>query len=253
MKRLCLFILICCTTINSFCQTTLQELEAQQRRTDLLATMKGHALDTIPIIVYNEKEITFEDYLKIPSSKIRTAKYMSGEVAKDFYGDRGEKREVIHLSSRENYFPNSPNDGNYYTDGDLPAVFPEGEDSLKRYIKAHTVVPNELNGVVGDVYVNCFIDSTGKCEKAEVSKIHLYVPQAIEIHYLNGKRAETDIISKSYWKRIDMMRDIALNSLKDLPQFIPATFYLQHVKYLKELRVTIVSADKGNNIPDYVY
>lgn len=208
--------------------------------------MSDHNLDTIPVIIFNEREITLEDFANIPSYCIRTYEGFLPPVSVELLGEKG-KRGILYTNTKKNYVPLLYRVSDkwydpeyYYKDGDLPAEFPGGDSALRSYLHETIKVRPELDSIFANVYVNCFFDEEGNCEKSEISHIQFVWPQVIDIKYRNGKRADTDFLSEKCKLYTDMLREDALTVANGLPRFKPATFWLQHVKYMREIRMFFV-------------
>lgn len=244
MKRI-KFIFLCMLCMTFAYNTTMF---AQQDEIDIKYGvrnwMSDHNLDTIPVIIFNEREITLEEFSHLPTTCFGTYEGYLPPFSVELLGEKG-KRGVLYVNTKRHYIPLFPSAANdtetyYYTKGDRPVEFPGGDFAEEKFLRDAVKVRPELDSLYANVYVNCFFDEEGNCEKSEISHIQIAWPQAIDVRYGRGKRADTDLLSEKFKSYLDMLKEDALVVVKKLPQYQPATFWLQHVKYKKEIRLFFV-------------
>lgn len=210
-------------------------------KTGVFDWMSNNNMDTIPVIIFNEREITLEEFASIPPSSIGTYQGYLPPLSVNILGERG-KRGILYVNTKKNHIPLFPSQGKstenyYYHDGDRPAEFPGGDLALKSYLHNAIKVRPELDSISATVYVKCYFDEEGDYEKGEVTHITFLAPQPVEVFYDAGRRPKYDIITEKYTSYLDMLREDALAVANDFPKFEPATFWLQHVKYTRVIRM----------------
>lgn len=198
--------------------------------------------DTIPPIIYNEKEISLEEYSQLDATQYGTCIFLNMKpLAEQLAGERG-KNGLIYIHKRKDYFPwPSPLSGGYFQDGDFPVEFPEGSDSLFNFIRVHQNVSKEIlkSDIDGEVIITCYFDEEGQIEKCEMKKILLKAPMEAILFSLDGEIPQTWFLNKRVRKILDKIVSTSLDVIKTLPSFHPATFYLRHVKYMMDLSVPV--------------
>ena len=193
----------------------------------------------IPLIICNEKELSIEKFAELDLKYFGTCVFLNVKsLAEELAGEKG-KNGLIYLHAEREHFPTPA--GGYFRKGDFPAEFSEGEDSLFFFLKKHHVVPAEVlqSDLDGLVVMTCYLDEEGKLEKCEPKCIELYKPQPLRISIPSEKTPQSWILDKKAVDLMDKIIDSATNVTKLLPPFKPATFFLRHVKYIKDLEIPI--------------
>ena len=193
----------------------------------------------IPPIIYNEKEITMDELSMMDSTQFNTFVYFKPQLSVTLAGERG-KDGFIYIHSKKDYIPMpSPFPDGYFQEGDRPAVFPGGQDSLYLYIKSHQQVADEVQKFKfqGFTVLNCYIDEEGAVEKCVVQRMDIEAPLEATLYCRDGLLPQSDVIQKKYQKLFEKITKSALNVANNLPRFTPATFYLRNVKYRMNLYI----------------
>lgn len=253
--KICLFLILATCANASFAHSRVCN---DDRVDSILFWMAEYKLDSIPVIIYNEKEITLEEYKELPRTKIGTEKICVPPLSVEILGDKG-RRGIVYVNSKMDYVPfpygkfyqQHGENCYYYENGDLPAEFPGGDDSLTVYLRNTVKVSPELDSIGAGVYVYCYIDTLGNCEKAEIHHIHFLFPDYVDVGYNEGKRGNGNILTSSHKRYLDIMREEALRVASNLPKFTPATFWLRHVPYKKEIRMFFIG--KKYYRSEYIY
>lgn len=195
---------------------------------------------TIPLVICNEKEIPIDEFAKLDLKYFGTCVFLNVKsMTEELVGERG-KDGLIYLHTEKEHFP-TPAYGGYFRKGDFPAEFPEGEDSLFYFLKAHHIVPQEViqSDIDGQVVMTCYLDEEGVMEKYEVKCIELLKPQELRISVFGEKIPQSWMLEKKGYLLMDKIIASTMDVIKLLPPFKPATFYLRHVKYIMDLPIPI--------------
>lgn len=211
--------------------------------------------DTIPVVLFNEKEISYETYRQIPKEFIGSCWFLSKKESVALIGEKG-KNGIITAYTKKDYEPASfmfDEDDYYFPEEELeiPAEFPGGMDSLRNYVKPYAKLPKELNNTWINAVVRCYIGRDGSCENAEIASIRFGYPDRIEIFFLHGKMVLSDMIPKKYHKHLYYVREKATEIAKSLPRFIPARCLLTNIKSMKTIRIMFPGDIPG--LPKYIY
>ncbi|MCQ2212623.1 MAG: hypothetical protein MJZ36_03190 [Bacteroidaceae bacterium] len=196
--------------------------------------------DSLPIIIYNDREISVEECAKIPIHKINTAEWIHHR-AEELIGERGKRRDIIYLHEKPTHLPLlPPTDGRYYDDErtNFESEFPGGEDSLNVFIKNNIEIPEELHSIYGHVWVYYCTDEYGNREKVEPYEVIIAVPEMLRIPLRDGKRANKGLISDKGARIIDLMIETATKVANKFPQFKPGNIWLHDVPFKKKVRIT---------------
>ena len=236
-------------TLYANAQDTLSTL-AQERTEYLSYLKKEFELTNVPVILYDENELSTEEFTNLPEDKIGFWGYLLPDQSVKQMGEKG-KNGIIYLASDDEMWQYR-DDGSFYSGGHRPAEFPCGEDSLKRFIHKTLIDPTEIDSIWASVYLDYYMDDQGQYLNAEVNHITFVYPERIDIKYYEGKHAGSDMIAPKYRKYMEKLREITLNAAKKIPQFKPATFWLKHVKYKREIYM-VFRGDSVESYPKYEY
>jgi len=211
--------------------------------------------DTIPIIFLNEQEISYETYIHLPKSLVKSDVFLDPERSVKLIGEKG-KNGILYVSTRKKmdmWYGYINRKDYYFTESDFPAEFPGGTDGLIEWLKGKRYVPDSMDKIHVGVHLDCYIDKDGTCEKAEVEKIIFFYPEHVEVKFRDGKMANSEIISPKYKEYLKYFRERALDIAKDFPKFKPAQVWFSNVKY--KVNVPIGFAQKGAHydLIDYSY
>lgn len=198
--------------------------------------------DTIPLIICNEEELTFEEFSQLDVTQYGTRLFFKiPRITEPLAGERG-KNGLIYIHDKSNYFPwPNPFPDGYFMAGNYPAEFPGGEDSLFCFFKNHQMISENVlkSELDGSVTVICYFDEEGNLDKYEISRINLEYPSHLVL-YVNGQEEfDSEMIKKSTRKVLNEIVDSAKGVLELLPPFKPARFYLRNVKYRMDIDVPI--------------
>lgn len=211
--------------------------------------------DTIPVVLFNEKEISYETYRQIPKEFIGSCWFIDKERSLALIGEKG-KNGIISAYTKKDYEPALfmfDEDDYYFPEAELeiPAEFPGGMDSLRNYVKPYAKLPKELNDTWVTGVVKCYIGRDGSCENAEITSIRFGYPDNIEIFFLHGKMILSDMIPEKYYKHLYYVREKATEIAKSLPRFTPARCLLTNIKSKKTIR--IMFPGDIPEFPKYIY
>ena len=232
-----------------------QEKNLEDFQKERIAEMEND-YDTIPVITYNGKEISYEEYLNLPPYRIGSVAKYGYPLSQRLYGEKG-KNGVISLFERRNFEVKydfiSVDEHNftptYFYESEIPATFPGGDDSLRTFLDKNTNVPDDFYDVEIDAFaeVLCYIDENGNVVKHIVRSIHIIHPDNVEV-LCQEKENENGVFSEPYKKRINIMKEVTANVVMMLPPFRPAISFLHPVKYVKPLYVVFKYPQRHNYI-----
>lgn len=185
-------------------------------------------VDTIPIVLFNEKEISYEEYKLLPDSLMGTNVFLDAERAVKLIGEKG-KNGIIYANTRKNkdsnYFLLNSKDY-YFRDCDIPAEFPGGLDSLRSFTLSRREIPSDMEKILASVKLDCYIDKEGNCIRVEVDKVIFNYPEHVHIGFSSGKMANSNIISSEYREYLKILKARALEIASTFPKFKPAISWL---------------------------
>ena len=246
MKKTILSILSLCVSINIASQESTSPNPIQER----VRRMESES-GAMPLIICNEKEMSPEEFLSLDASKYGTCIFLNiKNLAQELAGERGENG-LIYVHDKRNYLP-FPDDGGYFAEGDFPAEFPGGTDSLYIYTASHQRVSKEVlkSDLQGETEVLCFIGEDGAVDSCEVLSMELREPQSITIYFQNGNTPPTpSVIEKKTLKLLGEIANSAVEVCNSFPAFSPAIFYLRPAKYKKRIFIPFrygQAVGKGN-------
>ena len=209
-----------------------------------------------PIIVRNEKEISLEDYLSMPSDSIEDS-YLK------YYDDNGVRRSMFYLNAIPEYaidirtasneLPQKDEEGLnyneshiYYIKGGVPPRLGGKADSIYRYVDLSVRIPKRLlhSDMIAIVRMHCYIDEKGHLARTELNSIRLNSPIEAEMSFHNSEDytdpkgwhktriyKHTELLSKLCREQICFMEEESLRIMNDLPDFEPARCFLKPCKY----------------------
>jgi TonB-dependent SusC/RagA subfamily outer membrane receptor len=152
-----------------------------------------------PLIIIDGKESSKEELNKIPGKRIESINVLKGESAIKKYGDKGKDGSVeivtkkkISISSAKDTMPDK-----VFTKVEHEAQFPGGQLAWLKYISG--VIKKNGNELIADK------NSEGTC------KVRFIVD-------VNGKAINVQAITMKGSK----LAEVAVNAMKDVPNWIPA-------------------------------
>lgn len=240
LKRIVMISLLIYSGNHLCAQTECTEMDRETKISNLTKEYGG-----IPIITFDGKEISLDEYVNMPSGKIGTVLGYGGSVANSYFGEIG-KRGVMCLYSQENYRPNFDFDviddhtirpTVFYT-CDIPAEFPGGDKMLQKFVIEHCDVPDEFFdiNIEGCVHLMCYNDEQGKIHKCRTEKITLSEPASITLNDIHNENTR-DVVNAQYYDKAVQMEEYALKVVESLPSFTPAVGFLHNVKYAKTVMI----------------
>lgn len=146
LKRIVMVSLLIYSGNHLCAQTECTEMDRETKISNLTKEYGG-----IPIITFDGKEISLDEYVNMPSGKIGTVLGYGGSVANSYFGEIG-KRGVMCLYSQENYRPNSSNCASV---GDIVCVSPRSHNG-KMMVTGHATVVSSIEQKTNYTLLNCY-------------------------------------------------------------------------------------------------
>lgn len=217
--------------------------------------MVKNGKDSIPIIIYNDKEITAEECAKIPAHKINTSLWLTMPLSERAIGERGRKRDVMYLHEKPEHIPPFPGEWEFFRDRntELESEFPGGEDSMYVFVRNSIEIPDELDSIKAFVEFMYYTDKYGNRVRVEPLKIFLVNPEEVEFRLLNGKMAHSDLTSDKGKRVLELLRETAVNVANKFPQFQPANCWLQDVPFAKRIRISVAGPNSPKERANFIY
>ena len=234
-----------------------QENDSISNRKKRMAWIEEERLkeNTEPIIVRNEKEISLEDYLSMPSDSIEDS-YLkhfddNGTPRSMFYLNTLPEEEIdargamMDLPQKEGDFINYDENHLYFIKGGIPPRLAGKADSLKRYVDSQVSIPKKMakSDMVGAVWMHCYIDEKGHVVRTEMKNIKVRFPIEAELQFFNSADKNpngwhktddyrgTNFFNKFYREQLCFMEEEALRIMNTLPDLEPARCFLKPSRY----------------------
>ncbi|MCQ2214098.1 MAG: hypothetical protein MJZ36_10725 [Bacteroidaceae bacterium] len=235
-------ILIFCT-LKSYAQLPDELPASPQERIETIKKL----FDEIPTIILDEKAISIEQFAEMDTCLMKSLWFLGPPLSVYLAGDTGKKGIVYIHTQKRNYLP-IPKVGHledgYYEEGDFPAEFEWGMDSLYSLIYSKLTIPQSVEQHLqgGYVTVDCYINEAGIVDSCCLDKISIGRPEcAAEMYYSDNTLLGGSMLKDTHNEAINALSKSILEALAFLPQFRPATFYLRNVKYRKTLFISFGS------------
>lgn len=235
MKYIITFIFVLCSPFYMMSQEITCPDSIQERVKNVITKF-----GTTPLIICNEKEMSLDEFASLDLSEYGTCVFLTiKDLATELAGERG-KNGLIYVHDKKDYFPYpTPIHSGYFENGDFPAEFTEGIDSMYKYIESHQHISKKVleSGLHGQTEVLCYIGEDGAVDSCAVLCVEMSAPYHLDIYPVNGEICPKDMLEKKTIKVIKDITDSAIEVTNSLPRFKPATFYLKPSKYRKRIYI----------------
>lgn len=202
-----------------------------------------------PLIAYNEKVVSFEEYLNINPNEISVSWEYPPSRAEYWFKELGKGRTVLYLLEKTEYEPqyiwrlkNDTLAVKFLEKGAVPPTYLFGNDSLRNFIQSHARIPDDFYDIDFNAFIEmiCYFDKTGNLQDVHLSKIMLYSPIQVEIIYANDKRVKNNVFTEEYESRFKIMEQAVREAIAQLPPITPGIAYLNPVESVKKIHASFL-------------
>lgn len=238
---------ICLLASISYAQTAIDKSYVQSRIQWHDSIMSQDGVE--PLIAYNEKVVSFEEYLNINPDDISVSWEYPPSRSEYWFKESGKGRTVLYLLEKTEYEPQYiwrlKNDTlviKFLEKSASPLTCPFGNDSLRNFIQSKIRIPDDFYDIDfnAGLDMNCYFDETGHLQDVHLSSIVLYSPIHVQIIYDNDKRVKNNVFTEEYELRFKIMEQAVREAIAQLPPFMPGIAYLNPTQSVKKLHASFL-------------
>ncbi|MCR4914182.1 MAG: M56 family metallopeptidase [Prevotella sp.] len=175
------------------------------------------------LFIVDDKEVSSEEFCKLPPEAIISAKVMDVGPAQKAYGEKGRRGATVVKTGLTASTVTQQGDDPIYDDCDQKPQFPGGDEALMKFIAQNIKYPEIAteNGVQGRVIVQFTVEKDGSLTSPKVITTSPGIGEAIPIEVVASMPEKERKDAEAHNAGVKALRDEAIRVVKAMPKWTP--------------------------------
>ena len=175
------------------------------------------------LFIVDGKEVSSEEFCKLPPEAIISAKVMDVGPAQKAYGEKGRRGATVVKTGLTASTVTQQGDDPIYDDCDQKPQFPGGDEALMKFIAQNIKYPEIAteNGVQGRVIVQFIVEKDGSLTSPKVITTSPGIGEAIPIEVIASMPEKERQDAEAHNAGVKALRDEAIRVVKAMPKWTP--------------------------------
>ena len=175
------------------------------------------------LFIVDDKEVSSEEFCKLPPEAIISAKVMDVGPAQKAYGEKGRRGATVVKTGLTASTVTQQGDDPIYDDCDQKPQFPGGDEALMKFIAQNIKYPEIAteNGVQGRVIVQFIVERDGSLTSPKVITTSPGIGEAIPIEVIASMPEKERKDAEAHNAGVKALRDEAIRVVKAMPKWTP--------------------------------
>lgn len=233
------------------------------RRDYIKWVIDKYKLDTPPVVAFDGKEITLDEFYEQDLSAVTCEQLYVGKEAMEYF----QRPCVVYFSTKLTKdpvsiypflytYPDSTGltpqqiqelylSTTHYAENDetleSKTEFIGEEGSLDNFIKSHLKLPVDFDPKLDVVvHVRLLVDSTGVVVRTIIDKVRFRQPQLVDVIFQYGKDFQvSDMFDIKYYQQLSLIKMATFDLTKQIPRFKPGRLFLRNVATIIPLEINM--------------